>query len=79
MLRSLMLAALVLASTVALGSLFSANASDQIVKSRGFVCKIRDLGCHGISCCAAANCTGHGVTSGWVKQCYEIQIPLVPL
>ncbi len=42
MLRTLMLVALGLASTVALGSLFSANAADQIVKSGNFMCRIRD-------------------------------------
>jgi hypothetical protein len=76
MVKTLMLVVLGLAFTT---SLFSANASDQRVNSGGFTCLIRDLGCKGIYCCAQAMCSNKRVNSGWVKQCWEVQIPLVPL
>jgi hypothetical protein len=76
MLRTLMLVALVLVSTVAFDALFSANASDQIVKSNGFTCRIHFLGCGVLRCCATARCTKPGINSGWSPpQCWDI-VPL---
>jgi hypothetical protein len=75
MLRTLMLVALVLVSTAAFDALFSANASDQILRSNGFVCRIRNLGCSELRCCAQARCSKPGVTSGWVPACWDI-VPL---
>ncbi len=77
MLRTLMLVALVLVSTAAFDALFSANASDQIVRgSNGFTCQIRDLGCGVLRCCATARCWKGRVSTGWSpKQCWDI-VPL---
>jgi hypothetical protein len=71
MLRTLMLVAFGLISAAA-----AAHAADQKVKKGGFYCVVRDLGCSATTCCAMARCSGHGVTSGWVKQCYDVELPL---
>ena len=75
MLRTLMPVALVLVSTVAFDALFSANASDQIVKSNGFTCRIHFLGCGVLRCCATARCTKPGINSGWSPHSAGILFP----
>jgi hypothetical protein len=79
-LRTLMLVALGLISTVAVDSLVSvADAKDEIVKRGGFICRVRDLGCSATQCCSKARCSGRGVTSGWVPACVDVELPLEPL
>jgi hypothetical protein len=80
MLKKFTIVTLGLALTLAPGSLFSANASDQYVKSHGFTCVIRDQGCNkNAQCCAISKCYNKSVNSGWVKQCWDIEIPIWPL